>query len=185
MPVIDATGVSVDDVDDSGDIMPRHRYISPLISLAATIGVTTVLVLSTSGAGFAAPASVPRSAAAVARAGVAVVPATPTSNRCLNQTHTIPCWALTFHAGEQVFVCTSGVPLYDPGGALARCLGGNDLVEISCYYSGPVVSGDSYQDHVIKENAGGLSITGHIPDFYIDLNHHNPFNITAPHIPHC
>src|SRR3954447_4419281 len=30
--------------------MHRHRYISSLISLAATIGVTTALVLSTSGA---------------------------------------------------------------------------------------------------------------------------------------
>lgn len=114
-----------------------------------------------------------------------VVSAFPsTSDRCVNSNHTVPCWALTFHAGQGNQGCPNGVPFFIRNGPKV-CLGGNDLVLISCYFTGnPVVQNDSFQDHVIAENAGGRTDIGHIPDFYIDLNNHNP-NDPAIGIPHC
>jgi hypothetical protein len=118
---------------------------------------------------------------------------TPTSNLCTNSSHRIPCWARTFNAADGVaFGCLSvggrfgGVPLFFRR-ILDACLGGNDLVEISCYYRGEPEAGsppDSYQDHVIRENAGRLSLVGHIPDFFVDLDNHNP-NAPSIHIPPC
>jgi hypothetical protein len=75
-----------------------------------------------------------------------------------------------------------GVPLFLRSGGV-RCFGGNDLVEISCYYQGsPNAYGDDYQDHVFLENAGGAADVGHIPDFFVNLGGVNP---PVVHIPLC
>jgi hypothetical protein len=61
------------------------------------------------------------------------------------------------------------------------CFASPDLVEISCYYEGtPVAYGDNYEDHVIKEYSGGESLSGHIPDFFINLGDNNPPNVGIP-----
>ena len=123
-------------------------------------------------------------AAAGSQGPNAVVNAPSTSDRCVNSNHTVPCWALTFHAGQGNQGCPNGVPFFLRSGGKI-CLGGNDLVLITCWFTGnPVVGGDSIQDHVTEENAGGLNDIGHIPDFYIDLNGHNPGD-AAIGIPHC
>jgi hypothetical protein len=108
-------------------------------------------------------------------AATATVPAAPnypsTSDRCVNQSHTIPCWALTI---------TSGTIYLRSGGS--EPIGGNDLVLISCYY----ISGGTVSDHVIAEDAGGDPEIGHIADSNIDLNNRSPWNLQySPNIPPC
>jgi hypothetical protein len=80
------------------------------------------------------------------------------------------------------FGCPQAVPLYLRQGG-EKCIGGNVLVLITCYYHGtPVAVGDDYQDHVTREYAGRESDTGHIPDHFINLDQHNPPDV---HIPPC
>jgi len=155
-------------------------------SLALGAGVFAALLAGPISPVVAAPATaaaVPAHAAMAPTA--AVVPNLPaTSNRCVNATHTVPCWALTFHAGQGNQGCPNGVPLFIRTGGKA-CIGGNDLVLITCWFTGtPVVGNDNIQDHVTAEDAGNRGTDGHIPDFYIDLNNHNPGD-PAIHIGHC
>jgi hypothetical protein len=130
----------------------------------------TIMTIAVFGAaaGFstATVASASANSQASATAAVAAVPNNPsTSDRCVNQSHTVPCWALTF--------VTTTLYLRDGG---TRTLGANDLVLITCYYR----SGSTVFDHVTAENAGGLSLTGHINDNNIDLNGHSPFSLQYP-----
>lgn len=85
-----------------------------------------------------------------------------------------PCWAVTQH---------SPVYLYGHSGGKTNVTG--DLALISCYYYGtPVVSGDNVEDHVteLRTNAGTYkSADGHIPDWDIDLQQHNPWQVGIPH----
>jgi hypothetical protein len=146
-----------------------------LKSLVATI----MIVGSVGGVGVLTTGAAAASTQAPANSTVRSAPLIPpTSNRCTNATHTVPCWALTFHASDgHLFNCTNKVPLFLRAGG-TYCLGGNDLVLITCYYRGtPTVFNDNIQDHVTRENAGNLSKTGHIPDYFIDLNNHNPADL--------
>ena len=139
--------------------------------------LATLLMVPASASAAPAPAS-------GSQAPNAVVNAPSTSDRCVNSNHTVPCWALTFHAGQGNQGCPNGVPFFLRNGP-KTCLGGNDLVLITCWFTGnPVVGGDSIQDHVTEENAGGRTDVGHIPDFYIDLNGHNPGD-PAIGLSHC
>lgn len=152
--------------------------------LGIVLGALTAL-LAVPVLAFAAPVSATAPAAHLQAADI--VPNFPsTSDRCVNSSHTIPCWALTFHAGQGNQGCPNGVPFFLRNDG-KTCIGGNDLVLISCFFHGsPIVGGDNYQDHVIAENAGGRTDTGHIPDFYIDLNNHNPDHLQfRPNIPPC
>ena len=73
-------------------------------------------------------------------------------------------------------------PIFSPSNGLEACFTDPGLVEIGCYYQGqPVVEGDNFEDHVIKEAAGVDTIVGHIPDFFIALNGNNPPVIGIPH----
>lgn len=160
--------------------MIKRKLVRPLTMIIAAFGLAASLVFMTSEAGFAAS----QTQVHVAAQTHLSVPMAAPSNKCNNTTHSIPCWALTFHAGF-LAVCANGVPLYNSNNTLNRCLGGNDWVKISCYYSGTVVGGDPYQDHVQEEDNGGTKITGHIPDYFIDLNNRYPFQITNPKIGPC
>jgi hypothetical protein len=160
--------------------MLKRKLFTPLIKVIAAAGLVGALIALTPGVGSAstqAPAHI------TAQTHLSAPMAAP-SNQCNHTTHSIPCWALTFHAGF-LPVCANGVPLYNSNNTLARCLGGNDWVLIGCYYSGTTVNHDQYQDHVTEEDNGGTHITGHIPDYFIDLNGRNPGGITSPAIPHC
>ena len=119
-------------------------------------------------AGFSTVAAASASASSQANtvAAVAAAPSNPsTSDRCVNKSHTVPCWALTIHSGT-LFLRSGG----------SQPIGGNDLVLITCYY----ISGGTVYDHVTSENAGGLNLTGHIADSNIDLNGHSPFSLQYP-----
>jgi|SRR5215471_9962839 len=112
----------------------------------------------------------------------------PTSVRCVNAGHSNPCWAFTQRDSQGgSFGCSnpesgSSVPFFNASNALAACLASPDLVEISCYYQGvPVAFGDNFEDHVIKEYSGGLSVVGHVPDFFVNLGNNNPPNVGIPH----
>jgi hypothetical protein len=127
------------------------------------------------------------SQAAPASSAVPSVADNPTSVRCTNAGHSNPCWAFTQRdsfGGPWCHNPESGnsVPFFNPSGSLGACLASPDLVEISCYYQGsPVVSGDNFEDHVIKEYSGGLSFVGHVPDFFVNLGNNNPPNVGIPH----
>lgn len=110
--------------------------------------------------------------------------ANPTTDRCTTPGHKNPCWATTQNATENAEGCTDDVPLIESDGGATYCLGGNDLVYITCYYIGADFSGDTYQDHVILENAGNLNLVGHIPDHFINLDELTP-NELQPKLPTC
>jgi hypothetical protein len=156
--------------------MLRRRTPRSIITAIAVAAAAAALSLVGVGAASAAPAA----PAHVAAHAAAAAPANPTSVRCTSPGHANPCWATTenAHSGGP-YGCSYpiGVPLFLRTGGV-HCLGGNDLVEISCYYSGsPTVGTDSFQDHVISEDAGSTNLTGHIPDFFINLNNNNPGNV--------
>lgn len=157
-----------------------------LLALGACAAATLLSGPALATSAVAAPA--PTMTTSASTSALAVVPAAvpPTSNRCTNATHSVPCWALTFRAG-QFGNCTGnppGVPFIHRDGT-RECLGGNDLVLIQCWFTGsPTVDGDSTQDHITRENAGGRTTVGHIPDVYIDLNGHNPGS-SFIHLPGC
>ncbi len=156
-----------------------RRFLRPVITLIAVVGASAALSLVTAGAGSAATVAPAHSVAQTTLA----VPANPTSVRCTTAGHANPCWATTENAHDGgPYGCSYpiGVPLFLRSGGV-HCLGGNDLVEISCYYSGsPTVGGDSFQDHVISEDAGKTNLTGHIPDFFINLDNNNPKKVGIP-----
>lgn len=166
-----------------------RKILKPIITLITVVGSAGVLSLLPAVSGSAATTAQTHAAAivqthATARAATAV-PSTPTSVRCTTPGHANPCWATTLNAHDGgPYGCSypNGVPLFLRSGGV-HCLGGNDLVEISCYYRGsPTVQGDNYQDHVIEEDAGRTSLTGHIPDYFVNLNQSNPPGV---HIPAC
>lgn len=159
--------------------MGKGRIRNLMVAVIAAVTVTGAAGTLGTGVASAAPAAQAHTIAHVRMA----VPQTPTSNRCTTPGHENPCWATTKNASDGgPYGCPNGVPLFLRSGGV-HCLGGNDLVEITCYYNGsPTVQGDNYQDHVTKENAGSESLTGHIPDFFINLDNHNP---PAVNIGHC
>lgn len=111
-----------------------------------------------------------------------VVPLSPTTNRCVNSGHTVPCWAVTQNpSGADHFGCTPNgtdpVPFFHRDGGFS-CIRSDELVEISCWFSNP---DGSIQDHVIQEDAGGVKIAGHIPDVFINLSGRNPGDVGIPH----
>lgn len=127
-----------------------------------TLTITTIAVFGVA-AGFstAAVASPSASGQPTATATVAVVPNYPsTSDRCVNEDHTVPCWALTLASGT--FFLRDGTH---------ESIGVNDLVLITCYYTD---SSGAIQDHIIAEDAGGDGETGHVADSIVNLNNHNP-----------
>src|SRR5712691_1257555 len=87
--------------------------IMTIAMLGAAAGFSTGAVASTSASGQAAIATAPV---------IANFPST--SDRCVNQNHTVPCWALTIHSGT--FFLRDGT---------TESIGGNDLVLIQCYYT--------------------------------------------------
>ena len=123
----------------------------------------------------------------LAKPAPSVVSADPLTNRCTTPGHSNPCWATTQNAGDNdgaPYGCPLRVPLFLRAGGVV-CIGGNDLVEIQCWFTGaPAAGGESFQDHVDQENAGGLHDIGHIPDHFVNLGNHNP-NSTAIRIPQC
>jgi len=129
--------------------------IMTIAMFGAVAGFSTGAVASTSASGQPTTVTAP-----------AIANFPPTSNRCVNQTHTIPCWALTIHSGT--FYLRDGT---------TESIGGNDLVLIQCYYSD---SSGVIQDHVEAEDAGRDPEVGHIPDSNIDLNNHNPWHLQSP-----
>jgi hypothetical protein len=53
-------------------------------------------------------------------------------------------------------------------------------VKITCFYSGKVVSGDKYWDHVVRETnrSGYFNYTsGHIADYYVSLGNQPPVGL--------
>lgn len=111
--------------------------------------------------------------------------APPLTTRCVNVPHPgDPCWATTQNANTSVgaqFGCPNQVPLFLRSGGV-HCLGGNDLVLIQCWYHGsPTITfngvRDDIQDHVTQEDAGRTQLIGHIPDFFVNLNHQNPGDV--------
>jgi hypothetical protein len=159
--------------------MLRRTILKSSITLIMVVGTAAALSLLTAGTGSAAPAA---PAHAVAQAAPAV-PANPTSVRCTTPGHANPCWATTENARDGgPWGCSYpiGVPLFLRSGGV-RCFGGNDLVEISCYYQGsPVAYGDNYEDHVFLEDAGRTADVGHIPDWFVNLGGHNPPQVNIP-----
>ena len=151
---------------ENGKVMFKRRMLKLTIAIIAALsaaGGLGVLTVGTALATTQAPAyaAVPMAASA---------PMNNTSNRCLNSTHTIACWAVT----------SSATTLYTSHGNVH--LGVNDLVLIGCYYE----VGSTVYDHVTQENGGNLNDTGHINDAAVDLNNHNPWNLpTRPNIPLC
>ena len=150
----------------------------------AVVVLTTVAMMGIAGSlgggtAFAAPAA----PVVGAPAGAAAVADPPTSVRCTTPGHSNPCWATTMNKSDGGrFGCPDRVPLYLRRGG-EKCIGGNVLVLIGCFYHGnPVAFGDDYQDHVTAEYAGREHDTGHIPDYFINLDRHNPPDV---HIPPC
>lgn len=145
--------------------MLTSRTIKLAIAVITATGTSAGLGTLTS-----ASASAATSAPAHAAAPAAVArPMTPTTNRCTNGTHTTPCWAKTVRA--TTLTTTNGA---------TYPIGGNDLVEIQCYYT----VGATFYDHVIKEDAGSRSLVGHINDNDIDLGGRRP-NSSYIHLPQC
>jgi hypothetical protein len=107
-----------------------------------------------------------------------VIPLSPTTNRCVNRNHTVPCWAVTKDPGPGIDGCpaNSPVPFFLRSGGLS-CIRSNELVEISCWFKDP---DGTIEDHVIQEDAGGRRDPGHIADRYIDLGGHNPGDLRIP-----
>jgi hypothetical protein len=129
----------------------------------AVAAITIASAAGLTGLG-ATVASAATPAHAQATSAVAAPAAPPTSNRCLNKVHTIPCWALTKYA----------TTLYLRSGGTVR-LGGNDVVLLQCYY---FIAGTVY-DHVTEENSGHLHDIGHIADSAIELDG-NPWSLPSP-----
>ena len=141
----------------------------PVRSLVVT--ALTALLLS------ASPAPASAVDGAVTRPAV-----TPVGNLC-TRPHVDPCWARTtnFLLGG-LYGCVEGIPLFS-GSTLRACLPMNSLVEISCWFHGmPAAGGDRYQDHVVTVDEAGtmLSITGHVPDFFVDLGGRTPPAVLIP-----
>jgi len=125
-----------------------------------------------------------RSPAATVQSSVTGTASTPTSNRCTNPGHSNPCWAYLQRASYGKPWCHgySLVPFFVDS-AVRGCYNGTaNLVEITCYYFGqPVAYGDNYEDHVDAVE-GGLgegnhNLSGHFPDFFVDLGGNNPPNV--------
>lgn len=151
-----------------------------LIAALVMIGLAGLFTLLAEGVGSAATTT----ASHAAVHATAAVPATPTTVRCTTPGHANPCWATTQNSADGSGLgCpdpASGVPLLLRAGGV-RCIRGNELVEISCFFQGnPIVGGDDFQDHVIEEDAGGVAFVGHIPDFYINLGGQTPNNSGIP-----
>lgn len=156
-----------------------HGISRAVIALLAAFAIPATMLVASS------PASADGTAAQTTSAMTALP---STSNRCVNQFHTVSngCWATTLNAGLGNQGCPNGVPLFLRSGGKV-CIGGNDLVLITCWFTGnPAVGGDTFQDHVVAENSGSLRDVGHIPDFYINLNGHFPNALEfRPNIPPC
>lgn len=97
--------------------MLKGRIIKLSLAAAAIVAAAGITGLGATAASAATPAHA-RAASTVAAPAVP-----PTSNRCLNKVHTIPCWALTKYA----------TTLYLSNGKRVR-IGGNDVVLLQCYY---------------------------------------------------
>jgi hypothetical protein len=83
------------------------------------------------------------------------------------------CYAQTEHGNA---------PLFRSSGALYTKLPLNDKVKVTCFYYGNPPApwkGDGYQDHVTWENIAN-PITGHIPDYYVNLGNQTPIQAGIP-----
>jgi hypothetical protein len=72
----------------------------------------------------------------------------------------------------------AAAPVFNPSGILAAILPPNDKVLVTCYYRKSSPSNwlsDGYQDHVVWTQYTN-SITGHIPDIYLDKGGKNPWD---------
>jgi hypothetical protein len=73
-------------------------------------------------------------------------------------------------------------PLFRSNGSRYMTLPLNDKVKITCYYKGNPSApwhGDGYMDHVTWENISN-PITGHIPDYYVNLDGNTPGQAGIP-----
>jgi hypothetical protein len=134
----------------------RRRVTITLLSVTITLGTTLGVVLTSSGSAFA------------------------------NVTYTCqgtPYVYLSRSCAAHVF---AGAPLFDHNNKYYTTLPSNDIVGITCWYSGNPPSGyhtDGVWDHVIGENIPH-PIIGHVPDWYVNFNGHLP-NDPAIGLPHC
>jgi hypothetical protein len=83
-------------------------------------------------------------------------------------------------------VCTAhtftGAPLFKSNGSYYTTLPPNDSVTVTCWYAGnsPGYTADGFEDHVTHENISNPpSITGHIPDAYVNFGGNTPNNSTV------
>jgi hypothetical protein len=150
-------------------ISPR-KLVVPIVTALAGLMVFVSPAFAQSGAPSAGTVSTASS--------ITVIPLSPTTNRCVNPGHTIPCWAVTTNPGVGNHGCPSNspVPFFLRSGGVS-CIRDGELVEISCWFRDP---DGSIQDHVIQENAGGRKDPGHIPDAFIDLGGRNPGDVGIP-----
>jgi len=159
----------------------NHRLEGELVHISARKLAVPIVMALTALAVFVSPAfaqSGPSSEwTAPAVSSTTAIPLSPTTNRCVNSGHTVPCWAVTKNpSGANHFGCNpSGsdpVPFFHRDGSFS-CIRSNELVEISCWFT----DADGIEDHVIQEDGGGQKIPGHIPDVFIDLHNQNPGDV--------
>lgn len=158
--------------------MRGRRILRFAVATAAVFGMTTGFGALNTGTGLAA------APAHAAMAQSAAVAPSVTRSMCTTPGHARPCWATTQNAGNPALGGCNDVPLFLRAGGV-HCVGGNDLVRITCWFTGsPTVSGDGIQDHVTAENGRSstpLTLVGHIPDHYINLGGQNPADVNIPH----
>jgi hypothetical protein len=148
--------------------MAKRMVLKGAVLVLTVLGMIGVAGVLGGAEAFAAPTA----------AGVTSTATPPTTVRCTTPGHSNPCWATTTDSRDGgLYGCPNAVPLFLRQGG-EKCIGGNVLVLITCYYR----TAAGYQDHVVQEYAGRQHDTGHIPDRFINLDNHNPPDV---HIPHC
>jgi hypothetical protein len=137
-----------------------------------------IITATASGLALASLAASPALASPATGAGLAVPPALtapaqpalsfPPNIHVCTVGGTAPCDATTQHT--PVF--------FYPHDGSARKNIGIVTVLITCHYTGtPVVNGDNVEDHVtqiIRSDGTAINVNGHVPDYNINLNGHNP-----------
>lgn len=158
--------------------MPKRRVFRAGVGTILAAGALLGMSLTAGPAATVMPA----------QAGGANAARQVTAARSLNAAMIVPAAPLfTCYFPITGFYCSAQTlnghaPLFKSSGALYTTLPLNDNVHISCYYKGNPPSpwkGDGYEDHVIWENISS-PITGHIPDYYINLNNQTPGQAGIP-----
>jgi hypothetical protein len=161
---------------ETGEEMPARRVLGTGAATILAAGALLGLAAGPAGAATSAPASGANAARQVTAArpltAAMIIPAAPL----------FTCYfpITGFYCSVQTL--NGHAPLFRSSGALYTTLPLNDNVHVSCYYKGNPPApwkGDGYEDHVIWENIPS-PITGHIPDYYINLNNQTPGQAGIP-----